>query len=81
MSKSLCQRAQGVDVSPLLTAAVRHKMWLLQLYADGVIQSREAVSKDITASSCRLYRAGYKANRWLETACSVGMIVSGQMAV
>lgn len=80
MSKSLRQRAQGVDVSPLLTAAARHKMRLLQLHADGAIQSREAVSKGITVSSCRHYRARYKANKWLETACSVGTIVSGQMA-
>jgi len=81
MSKSLRQRAQGVDVSPSLTAAARHKVWLLQLHADGAIQSREAVTKDRTVSSCRHYRARCKANRWLETACSVGTIASGQMAV
>lgn len=57
MSKSLRQRAQGVDVSPLLTAAARQKTWLLQLHADRAIQSREAVSKDTTASSCRHYEA------------------------
>lgn len=45
MSKSLHQTAQGVDVSPLLTAAARHKMWLLRLHADGAIQSREAVKQ------------------------------------
>lgn len=80
MSKNLRQRAQGVDVSPLRTAAARHKMCLPRLHADGAVQSREAVSRDVAVSSCRHYGARYKANRWLETACSVGTIASGWMA-
>lgn len=53
MSKSHCQRARGVDWSPLLTVAVQHKPSLLWLHADKAIQNREAVSKDIIVSSCR----------------------------
>lgn len=53
MSKSHCQRARGVDWSPLLTVAVQHKPSLLWLHADRAIQNREAVSKDIIVSSCR----------------------------
>lgn len=66
MSKSLRQRAQGVDVSSLLTTVA----WLLQQRAGREIWSR--VSKDITVSSCRQYRARRKANRWLEAAQSDG---------
>lgn len=68
ISKSLRERAQGVDVSSCHSTVA----WLLQQRADGAIWSREAVSKDITVSSCRHYRARRKANRWLETAQSDG---------
>lgn len=80
MSKNLCPSAWGGDVS-LLTAASPHKAWLLQLHAQGAIQSREVVSRDTAAPSCRHQRPRYKSDRGLEAAHSVGTVTGGQMAV
>lgn len=80
VSKNLCPSAWGGDVS-LSTAASPHKAWLLQLHAQGAIQSREVVSRDTAAPSCRHQRPRYKSDRGLEAAHSVGTVTRGQVAV